>query len=123
MENKEIVKQFIDNIFDDNDKAYAVLSDDVKFYWPGFGMEPIVGKKAIQDFFAKGGPEKVLSQKTIDIFSHGDKVVGHGTTVVQHNGKEQTSHFADFYTLRNGKIADVYSYMVMDRQKQADSEE
>ena len=38
MENKAIVKQFIDNLFVNDDLAYETLSDDVTFNWPGFGM-------------------------------------------------------------------------------------
>ena len=41
MDNKQIAKQFLDNLFVDNDKAYEVVADDVRVNWPGFGMDDI----------------------------------------------------------------------------------
>ena len=41
MDNKQIAKQFLDNLFVDNDKAYEVVADNVRVNWPGFGMDDI----------------------------------------------------------------------------------
>lgn len=115
MNNKEIAKQFIDNLFVDNDKAYSVLADDVKVNWPGFGMETLVGKDNLRKFLDDGGPDKIINLKVNNILEDGDTVVGDGTIVTERNGKEETSHFADFYTIKNGKITALNSYMVMEQ--------
>lgn len=50
MNNKEIAKQFIDNLFVNDDKAYAVVDENIRVNWPGFGMEDIVGKETLRNF-------------------------------------------------------------------------
>lgn len=115
MENKQIAKQFIENLFVDDDKAYEVLADDVRVNWPGFGMDDIVGKENLRKFLDDGGPDKIIEQKVNNIIAEGDIVIGDGTMVTERNGKVETSHFADVYTIKNGKIIDLTSYMVMDQ--------
>ncbi|MDO5511047.1 MAG: nuclear transport factor 2 family protein [Weeksellaceae bacterium] len=114
MSSKQLVQQFLDNLFVDNEKAYATLADNVEFYWPGYSQQPIRGKQAIIDFLAQGGPEKVVEQQVIDIWEHDNHVVGHGSMTTIRQGKTESSHFADFYTITAGKISHVRSYMVMD---------
>lgn len=118
MDNKAIAKQFIDNLFVNDDKAYEVLSDDVRVNWPGFGMEDIVGKENLRKFFEKDGPDKVIEQKINNLLCENDKVIGDGTIVTERNGKRETSHFADVYTIKNGKITRLNSYMVFDKSNE-----
>lgn len=118
MENKAIVKQFIDNLFVNDDLAYETLSDDVIFNWPGFGMEDIVGKENLRKFFSEDGPDKVIEQKINNLIAEGNTVIGDGTIVTERNGKVETSHFADVYTVENGKITKAHSYMVMDKSNE-----
>ena len=115
MENKQIAKQFIENLFVDDDKAYEVLADDVCVNWPGFGMDDIVGKENLRKFLDDSGPDKIIEQKVNNIIAEGDIVIGDGTMITERNGKVETSHFADVYTIKNGKIIDLTSYMVMDQ--------
>ena len=115
MDNKAIAKQFIDNLFVDNDKAYEVVADDVRVNWPGFGMEDIVGKENLRRFLDNDGPQKVIHQKINNLIGEKDVVIGDGTIVTERNGKRETSHFADVYTVENGKITRLNSYMVFDK--------
>lgn len=117
MDNKQIVKQFLENLFKDNDKAYEVVSDNVRVNWPGFGMDQIVGKENLRNFFEKGGPDKVISQEVKNLIAEGATVVGDGTIVTERNGEQETSHFADFYTITDGKISALVSYMVINTEK------
>ncbi len=112
MNNKEIAKQFIDNLFVNDEKAYKVVDDNIRVNWPGFGMEDIVGKENLQNFFNNGGPDKVINQTVRYLIAEGDTVIGAGTIITERNGKEETSHFADVYTITGGKISKLESYMV-----------
>ena len=118
MDNKAIAKQFIDNLFVDNDKAYEVVADDVRVNWPGFGMEDIVGKVNLRNFLDNDGPQKVISQKINNLIGENDVVIGDGMIVTERNGKQETSHFADVYTVKNGKITRLNSYMVFDKNNE-----
>lgn len=115
MENKQIAKLFIENLFIDNDKAYSVLADDVCVSWPGFGMDDIVGRENLRKFLDEGGPDKIIEQKVNNIIAEGDTVIGEGSMVTERNGKVEKSHFADVYTIKNGKITHLKSYMVIDQ--------
>lgn len=115
MSNTEIVRQFIDNLFLDNEKAYEVVDENMETSWPGFGMDPIKGKANLKEFFESGGPEKVLSQELNNLIENGNLVVGDGSIRTVMNGKEYLNHFADFYTVENGKIVRLVSYMVSDQ--------
>ncbi len=117
MENKQIARQFIENLFINNDKAYEVVDPEIRVNWPGFGMDDIVGKDNLRSFLADGGPDKVIEQKINNIIAEGDIVIGDGTMITERKGKVETSHFADIYTIKNGKITDLKSYMVMDQKK------
>lgn len=111
-------RQFIDNLFVNDDLAYETLSDDVTFNWPGFGMEDIVGKDNLRKFFSEDGPDKIIEQKINNLIAEGNTVIGDGTIVTKRNGKVETSHFADVYTVENGKITKAHSYMVMDKSNE-----
>lgn len=121
MDNKQIVKQFIENLFVDNDKAYSVLSDNVRVNWPGFGMEDIVGKENLREFLGNGGPDKVLDLKINNIIAENNIVIGEGSIVTERDSKIETSHFADVYTVDNGKIVSLKSYMVFDKSNETES--
>ena len=118
MDNKAIAKQFIDNLFVDNDKAYEVVADDVRVNWPGFGMEDIVGKQNLRDFLDNDGPDKVISQTINNLIGENDIVIGDGTITTERKGKVETSHFADVYTVKDGKITNLNSYMVFGKENQ-----
>lgn len=115
MNNKQTVQQFLNNLFVDNDKAFEVLSDDVRVKWPGFGMEDIIGKENLRSFFAEGGPEKVLEQSIENMIAEGETVIADGSIVTLTKGKQETSYFADVYQLNQGKIISLISYMVLDK--------
>ncbi|MBW8361263.1 MAG: nuclear transport factor 2 family protein [Kaistella sp.] len=115
MDNKQIAKQFFENLFVDNDKAYEVLTEEVVVNWPGFGMDDIVGKENLRKFLDEGGPEKVLDLKINNILSEGDTVIADGSIVTEREGKRETSHFADVYKVKDGKIVSLNSYMVFDK--------
>lgn len=117
MDNKAIAKQFLENLFINDDKAYEVLADDVRVNWPGFGMEDVVGKDALKKFFAEGGPDKVIEQKVLNLVAEGNTVIGDGWIITERKGKTEKSHFADVYTIDDGKITHLNSYMVMDQEK------
>lgn len=121
MDNKTIAKQFIDNSFVDNDKANEVIADDIRVNWPGFAMEEIVGKQNLRNFLDNGGSDKVISQIVNNLIGEGNIVVGDGTIVTERNGKVETSHFADVYTVENRKITKLNSYMVMDQSQKSQS--
>lgn len=115
MDNKAIAKQFFENLFFDNDKAYEVVADDVRVNWPGFGMEDIVGKENLRKFLDDSGPEKVIDLKINNVLCENDTVIGDGTIITEREGKVETSHFADVYTVKDGKITRLNSYMVFDK--------
>jgi ketosteroid isomerase-like protein len=115
MDNKQIAKQFIDNLFVNNDKAYEVLADDVKVNWPGFGMDDIVGKENLRKFLDDGGPDRVLNQNIQNMIAEGDIVIADGNILTEKDGKQEKSHFADVYKVRDGKIVSLCSYMVFDK--------
>ncbi|TXF78928.1 nuclear transport factor 2 family protein [Chryseobacterium sp.] len=115
MDNKQITKKFFENLFVDNDKAYAVLAEDVVVNWPGFGMDAIVGKENLRKFLDDSGPEKVLDLKMNNILSEGDTVIADGSIITERAGKRETSHFADVYKVKDGKIVSLNSYMVFDK--------
>lgn len=115
MNNKEIAKQFIDNLFVNDDKAYEVVDDNIRVNWPGFGMEDLVGKETLRNFLNEGGPDKVIEQTVRHLISEGNTVIGAGTITTERKGKIETSHFADVYTISDGKITNLESYMVMDK--------
>lgn len=118
MNNKQIARQFIDNLFVNNDKAYEVIADDVIVNWPGFGMDDIVGKENLRKFFDAGGPDKVLGQKLNNLIAEDDTVIGDGTIITERNGNKETSYFADVYKIRDGKITRLQSYMVMEKNNE-----
>lgn len=115
MNNKEVVKQFIENLFVNNEKAYASLADNVRVNWPGYGLDTIEGKQNLQSFLSKGGPDKVLHLTINNLVEEGDIVIGDGTITTERKGKIETSHYADVYTMKNGKISQLRSYMVFDK--------
>lgn len=115
MDNKAVAKQFLDNLFVDNDKAYEVVADDVRVNWPGFGMEDLVGKEKLRNFLDNDGPDKVISQEFKNLICEGNVVIGDGSITTERKGKVETSHFADVYTVNNGKITNLISYMVVDQ--------
>lgn len=118
MDNKQTAKQFIDNLFVNNDKAYEVLADDVIVNWPGFGMDDIVGKDNLRNFLADGGPDKVLELKLNNLIAEGDTVIGDGSIVTEKDRKKETAHFADVYKIKDGKIVSLSSYMVFDKSRE-----
>lgn len=122
MDNKAIAKQFIENLFVDNDKAYEVVSDDVRVNWPGYGMEEIQGKENLKKFFENDGPDKVLDIKIHHILGENDTVIGDGTIITERKGKKEISHFADVYTIIERKIVQLNSYMVFDQSNKKDQE-
>lgn len=115
MDTKQIAKQFIENLFVNDEKAYEVVDENIRVNWPGFGMETLVGKEALKKFLDEGGPDRVIDQAVRNLISEGDTVIGTGTMTTERNGKTETSHFADVYTISNGKITALESYMVMDQ--------
>lgn len=115
MDNKQIAKQFLDNLFINNDLAYEVVDENIRVNWPGFGMEDLVGKQTLRNFLDEGGPDKVIEQNVTHLIAENDVVIGTGSMITERNGKTEKSHFADVYTIKNGKIIDLTSYMVMDQ--------
>lgn len=115
MDNKQITQQFFENLFVDNSKAYAVLAEDVVVNWPGFGMDDIVGKENLRRFLDDGGPEKVLDLQIHNMIAEGETVIAAGSIITEREGKRETSHFADVYKVKDGKIVSLTSYMVFDK--------
>ena len=118
MENKKIAQQFIENLFVNNDLAYEVVDENIRVNWPGFGMEDLLGKQILRNFLNEGGPDKVIEQKVTHLIAEVDVVIGTGSMITERNGKTEKSHFADVYTIKNGKITNLTSYMVMDQSSQ-----
>ncbi len=117
MNQKETVRQFNDFIFRDNDKAFAVLAEDVTMEWPGWGMEPLRGRDVIRTFMETNGPEEMTDITLQSLIEEGAEVIGHGHCTTVKDGKSGKSFFADCYTLRDGKIARIVSYMVMEKKE------
>lgn len=115
MDNKQIAGQFFNNLFVDNDKAYEVLADDVRVNWPGFGMDTLVGRERLREFMDRGGPDKVLGMEIRTLVAEDDTVVAVGNIRTERAGKVEQSHFADIYTVHDGKITSLESYMVFDK--------
>ncbi len=115
MDNKEIARQFFENLFVNNDKAYEVLADDVRVDWPGFGMDTLVGRESLRRFMDESGPERVVDLQIRNLLAEGDTVIAAGSIRTERAGKEEQSHFADVYTVREGKITALQSYMIFDK--------
>ncbi|MBU4538082.1 MAG: nuclear transport factor 2 family protein [Weeksellaceae bacterium] len=118
MNNKQLAKQFFENLFVNNDKAYEVLADDVRVNWPGFGMDDIVGKDNLRKFLDNSGPDRVLNLNIHNVVGEGDTVIADGSIITEKDGKEETSHFADVYKIKDGKIGSLSSYMVFDKSNE-----
>ncbi len=115
MDNKEIARQFFENLFLNNDKAYEVMADDVRVDWPGFGMETLVGRDSLRKFMDDSGPDKILQLEIRSLVAEGETVVAAGSIRTERAGKLEQSHFADIYTVKDGKITSLESYMVFDK--------
>ncbi len=116
MKNKEVVKQVINAFLNhDVEKALSFMNDDIKMGWPGFfNLEP--GKEAIREFY-KDVPQ-MISSKIGEFIEEGDTVVGTGMVTAKHeDGTLKNSFFADVYTLKNGKVKEIKSYMVFEAKK------
>jgi ketosteroid isomerase-like protein len=115
MTNKEIVKKGVDAfLISDIEEALTYMTDDVVMGWPGyFDLAP--GKNAIREFF-KNIPE-MLEWKIGDFIEEGNKVAATGWIKSNHNGEIKESYFCDIYTLENGKIKKLTSYMVFAQPK------
>lgn len=117
MTQKEAVRHFNEHLFTDNDKAFAVVAEDATMEWPGWSAEPLRGRDAIRKFLEETGPEKMISFDFLGLVEEGPEVVGHGIFNTIRKGIEEKCFFADCYTFRDGKIAQVVSYMVMPQNK------
>lgn len=120
MDNKEIARQFFENLFVNNDKAYEVLADDVRVDWPGFGMETLVGRDSLRKFMDDSGLDRVVDMQIRNLLAEGDTVIAAGSISTETAGKTERSHFADVYTVQNGKITALQSYMVFDKGNDKD---
>lgn len=118
MTQKEAVRHFNENLFNDNDKAFSVVAEDATMEWPGWSAEPLRGRDAVRKFLEETGPERMISLDLLGLVEEGSEVIGHGTCVTERKGKSEKCFFADCYTFRDGKIAQVVSYMVMEPNKE-----
>lgn len=118
MDNKQIVKQFIEDLMTNREKAYEVFDENVKASWPGSAAPEIKGKTNLVKFFTENGHNTIVSIETHNLLEEGDRVFGNGIVVTERNGQKETSHFADIYTLKNGKITELCSYIVTDSNTQ-----
>lgn len=116
MNNKAVVKQVIDAFLSsDIETALSHMTEDVQMGWPGF-FDLAPGKESIRKFFSNV-PEMVSS--TIDdLIEEGNTVVGLGSVTSREDGTLKNSFFSDVYTLENGKIKAIKSYMVFEQKEQ-----
>ena len=117
MKNKEIVEQVIQAFFDgDIEKALSYMHEEIQMGWPGyFDLNP--GKKAVRDFF-KTVPE-IQEAVTEELIAEGDKVIGTGYVISKHDdGNTRKSFFSDVYTMDNGKVKSLRSYMVFEQKEE-----
>lgn len=117
MDNKQIVKQFIEDLTANQEKAYDVFDENVKASWPGSGVPEIKGKTNLVNFFTENGHNTIVSQEIHNLLEEGDRVFGNGTVVTERNGKQSTAHFADLYRLQNSKIVELESYIIMEKSQ------
>lgn len=117
MTQKEAVRHFNEYLFKDNEKAFAVVAEDATMEWPGWSAEPLRGRDTVRKFLEENGPEKMISFDLLGLVEEGNKVIGHGIFNTVRQGKEEKCFFADCYTMRDGQIARVVSYMVMPQNK------
>ena len=114
MTNKEIVLEVIHAFLEkDIEKALTFMADDVIMGWPGyFDLDP--GKDVIREFF-KTVPETLESEMD-DLVAEENKVIGTGFVLSRHDdGKDRKSFFSDVYTLENGQVKSIKSYMVFEQ--------
>ena len=89
------------------------MTDDIKMGWPGF-FDLENGKDAIRKFY-ENVPEMVASE-TGNFIEEGNTVVGTGMVAAKHaDGSLKNSFFADVYTLEDGKVKEIKSYMVFEQ--------
>lgn len=112
MENRQIVRQFIDNLIPNPDTAYETFAEHVTAEWPGSGMPEVKGKDALVKLFRNNGHNTLMSQQVDELIAEGNAVCGRGSVITEKGGKKQTHHFADFYTVENGKITQLVSYII-----------
>lgn len=117
MKNKEIVRQVMKAfIGHDVEKALSYMTEDIKMGWPGFfDLKP--GKDAIREFYQN--VPQMISSKTGEFIEEGNTVVGTGMVTAKHeDGSLKNSFFADVYTLEDGKVKEIKSYMVFEQPKE-----
>ena len=115
MTNKELVQQVIEAFNTaDMEKMEALLTEDILFNWPGsFKIGP--GKEAVREFFAVC-PE-ILEFSMGQMIEEDHRVVATGSVTTKHeDGSIRKSHFCDWYTLKNGKVKNIESYVVFEPQ-------
>lgn len=118
MSNKETVRKVIDAfINNDVESVLSYATEDIRMGWPGyFDLEP--GKDSVRKFF-NDVPEMV-SSRIGELFEEGDTVAGTGEiTSREADGSLKKSFFCDIYTFREGKIAEIRSYMVFEQNSQS----
>ena len=112
MDNKQIIKHFIENLAENPEAAYENFAENITAEWPGSGMPKLEGKESLIKLFQENGHRKIVSQKINNLVAEGDFVSGNGEVATVENGQETISHFADFYTLKGGKITSLTSYVI-----------
>lgn len=117
MNNREIVQQVIQAFLDaDVEKGLSFMDDDVMMGWPGyFDLKP--GKDEVRKFF-NDIPE-IISGTLERLIVEGDTVAGTGKITAKHkDGSLKNSFFCDVYTLTNGKVKEIKSYMVFEPERE-----
>lgn len=115
MTNKDIIRKFIENLVSNHDEAGETFAENIRSEWPGSGMQPVVGKDKLLKFFTDNGHSELISQELDDIIAEGDRVFATGSMISERKGKKSKAHFADFYTLADGKITNIKSFVTVEK--------
>lgn len=120
--NVEIVGK-VNDAFSNNDTEgfLAYCADDVK--WTMAGDRTVTGKDAIRAFMGEMQcPEPPVF--TVDeMIASGESVACYGAmSMTDGDGKQSSWTYCDIYQFRDGKIAELRSFVVMDKKEETATE-
>ena len=116
MNNTTLIQKVID-AFDEADvSAISALMDD-NIIWEMVGDRIISSKKEMEQFLREMEGIKTINSKIDYLIVEGDSAAVSGRSDMQMPGEPlQQLRFADFYTLKDGKVSKIISFPISIRK-------
>ena len=109
--NKAIIEK-VNAAFEQNNPEVFLeyCADDIR--WDMAGGEVQKGKQAIREFMAAMGDATLTELNVSDVIAEGDRAACHGEMKMDEKGTPTAYSYCDIYRFKNGKIAELRSYVV-----------